>query len=144
MEKINEDELDNIFSKIIFLIYRNKCIWHDCVNGVPCGGYLETSHLIPRGDKYFKWDMNNAVVMCSNHHKFWHGTYSTEFSQSDASELLNKTHPELIDFLITNKNRMHQYKPDISAIKAFLLDNKNEAIEKGKAPFPSLYGKFIS
>ena len=139
---MTEDELDNIFSKIIFLIYRNKCIWKDTMCEVECGGHLETSHLIPRGDRYFRWDMNNAVVMCSNHHKFWHGTYSSQFSQSDASELLNETHPELIDFMITNKNRMHQYKPDLDAIKTFLLDNKNEAIEKGKAPFPSYYGKF--
>lgn len=140
MQKINEDELDNIFTKIIFLIYRNKCIWNGEI--IPCGGHLETSHLIGRKDKYFRWDMNNAVVMCSNHHKFWHGTYSREFTQSDASELLNKTHPQLVDFLIMNKNKLHQYKPDIDAIKTFLLDNKTEAIEKGIAPFPSYYGKF--
>lgn len=136
-----EDDLDNIFTKIIFLIYRNKCIWSNDFQ-VPCGGILETSHLIGRGNKYFRWDMNNAVIMCSNHHHFWHGKYKMEFSLEDASKKLQETHPELMNFLILNNNSKHQYKPDIEALKAFLLKNRNEAIEKGKAPFPSLYGKF--
>lgn len=142
MQKINEDELDDIFTKIIFLIYRNTCIWNKEHDPIKCGGVLETSHLIPRSDKYFRWDMNNAVVMCRNHHRFWHGTYSMEYSQEDARKLLMATHPVLMNFLIDNYRSRHQYKPDIDAIKTFLLDNRNVAIEKGVAPFPTYYGIF--
>jgi len=142
MQQIDENELDRTFSNIIFLIYRNKCIWHNHpISDVPCGGWLETSHLISRANKYYRWDLNNAVPMCKNHHLWWHGRFKGRQSLLDSAVELAVTHVSLSNFMITNKRTSHQYKPDVEALREFLLEHAQEAIEKGTAPFPSLYGK---
>lgn len=141
MTKINEDELDSIFTNIIFLIYRNTCAFKHLPHEVPCGGGLETSHLISRKDKYFRWDLNNALVMCNNHHRYWHGTYKMKFSQQNAFNDLCLHYPRLANFVIENKGKTHMFKPDLEAIVNYLKENANDAINAGKAPFVSLYGK---
>lgn len=138
----SDDGLNKMFSNIIFLIYRNKCIWEGELCDVTCKGNLQTSHLIPRRDHYFAWDMNNAVVMCDQHHKWWHGTLSASRSQDEAYQFLLRTHPKLVNFMIDNKHSKHMFKPNLDDIRAFLIQNSNEAIKKGYPYFPSLYGNF--
>lgn len=32
--------------------------------------YLNTAHIIPREVRMFRWDDDNAVLLCAKHHKF--------------------------------------------------------------------------
>jgi hypothetical protein len=34
------------------------------------GEYLDCHHIIPRENKDFRWDIDNGILLCKNHHKW--------------------------------------------------------------------------
>lgn len=134
METNEEEDLDKTFQEIIFLIYRNRCIWHTN-NEKKCEGRLRILNLIP-GNSLFRWDMNSNVCVCEKH-KEWY-----ESGEKQPYELLFQTLPSVANFCLINQDDRRVIEHQINDFKAFLLDNFKDAVRKKKAPFPSLYGRF--
>jgi hypothetical protein len=78
-----------------------------------CKGRLEAHHLLSRSRVLTRNDPDNAIVLCSYHHKF-----STKLSPHGApiqfTQFLQKNYPHMIDYVNQHKNDMgaHDYKRD--------------------------------
>lgn len=130
-----EDDLDSLYANIIHLIYKGKCVWDGC-NDIQCDGSLNAINIISKKNKYFRWDLNNAILLCEAHAKWWSD------NRQEPYQLLHQTHPEVGEFHLVNQSTEISTPIDLGALAAFLSENSTEAIKKGNAPFPSLHGRF--
>jgi len=105
------------------LIRKKDCEWKDIIRerdnytcqicGKKINKYAHSHHIVPRQLKELRWDVNNGITLCFNHHKV--GSYSPHqnalwFSEwmminrptqycylLDRLHGLNKTHSSVID-----------------------------------------------
>lgn len=135
MASLIEDDLDSVYRNLIFLTYNNKCLFEQHPT-IECNGELRVANVMTKKNKYFRWDLNNGLLLCESHAKYWSD------GGREPYQFLNLIAPDLIDFNLLNRSTIFDFKPDLEALKSFLCEIKNEAIQKGSSPFPTLYGKF--
>lgn len=84
-----DNELDNVWSKLVKLRVNNKCEY--------CGkrSSLNSHHIFSRSKKATRWDLQNGISLCVGHH-----TLSSSFSA-------HKTPLEFIDWLYKYKGKSH-------------------------------------
>lgn len=136
MSKRLERELDIIYRDVIQLIYKNKCVFEHNCQDLDCGGALSVINVISRKNKFFRWDLNNGILLCEAHAKWWSD------NRLEPYKLLHQTLPEVAEFHLINQSTIPTLPLDLGAIGAFLSEASIEAIKKGSAPFPSIHGRF--
>lgn len=87
-------KLDTLFSLKI-RNNRAECQASQKVDGVKCGGPLQTAHIENRANIRLRWDVMNVLCLCFGHH-FWFHRNPTRF----------------VEFLIKNYPREYQYIQD--------------------------------
>lgn len=131
-----QEELDVMYSNIIQLIYKSKCVFEKDCPDVQCSGDLVVVNVISKKHKHFRWDLNNGILLCAAHAKWWSDR------RMEPYQFLHQTLPEVGEFHLINQSTKVEGEPDLGQISAFLSENASEAIKKGKAPFPSIHGRF--
>ena len=89
-------EADRIFGEMFHRKYKVCCV-EGCTN--PC----EMAHLIPRGNKLFRWLWINALPICSYHHKE-SKLMSCHGSPEAWEDWLKQNHPDRWVFLMQNRH----------------------------------------
>lgn len=90
-----EKKADILFSQHIRSI--GKCQLQG-LDGIKCGGRLDPMHLVTRGIKNLRWDIENAIAGCRNHH-----TYYTNHPKL-WRELLQEHFTGMWNYIEENKN----------------------------------------
>lgn len=78
--------------------WRNAVLKRDGNKCVICGGYFPSCHhIIPKQFKEFKYDVNNGICLCYNHHKV--GKLSPHQNALWWYIWLQKNRPEQFEYL---------------------------------------------
>lgn len=133
MALADEDDLDSIYRNLIILIYNKKCIWQD-QNEMACDGHLEVVNVISHRNKLFRWDLNNGILLCESHKKWWSD------NKLEPYKFLHETHPEVANFHLMNQGVKPKENVNTEEIAKFLNEIYLDALREGRAPFPSLHG----
>jgi len=81
---------------------------------------MDCSHVIPRGNKALRWDLNNLKLLCSGCHLWWWHQNPLE-----AMEWFKSKFPDRYEYL------MGKRKEPIRPIKIFELRDLLEELNKG-------------
>jgi len=97
---------DALWGSIIHSKY-GECL----INDEHCHGRLEAHHLISRGKGVTRHDLNNGVLLCTNHHKF-SIQCSPHMGQIGFADWLKENQPEKYHYFLTNRwrNEKHNYR----------------------------------
>lgn len=68
MKPIKDTRLDKLWRTIIKS--DDKCVFAG-MDGITCSGRMEAMHILSRGWKRIRWDLDNGVCGCSAHHRFY-------------------------------------------------------------------------
>ena len=63
-----ENKADRLFSKHITSLGQCQLQGKDTIS---CGGRLDPAHIVTRGIKNLRWDINGAICICRNHHAYY-------------------------------------------------------------------------
>lgn len=127
------DDLESIFKNIIFLTYRSECQFKHFGG---CYGKKTILRLIPFKDIKFRWNPNNAVVVCNHHLKQWETDPNVRL---ELYQSLSKQLEGLSEYLYPSK----PVSGHLGAVKEFLVGNANLIISQKIAPFPFLENRDI-
>jgi len=94
--------------RVFGLIYHSVHTKNFCVVGRyepkadPCSGYIEMAHLIPKENYLWRWNLDNVIDACSNHHKLSR-IISSHNSPIAFGQFLEKYFPDKYEFVNTHK-----------------------------------------
>jgi len=73
------------------------------VNNEDCSGNLEAHHLISRAKVMTRNNIDNGVMLCSNHHK-WSPLLSPHMAPVQFTEFLRENYPHKIEWVMKHRN----------------------------------------
>ena len=93
-----------------------------------CGRYkkLDVHHIITRSVKHLRWDLDNAIVLCSQHH-----TLSSQFSAHKTPDLFRKWLDKYRGSWYYEKLQYRANFPQKTDLKLTLIYLKQEAKKRG-------------
>lgn len=68
MKPVSDTRLDKYWREIVKA--DGECLFAG-MDGITCSGRMEAMHILSRGWKRIRWDLDNGVCGCSAHHKFY-------------------------------------------------------------------------
>jgi len=92
---------DTLFGKIFHTYYATQCIVSIYAPD-QCSGRIEMAHLIPRQNYLWRWDLQNVIPLCSNHHRFSRKC-SSHNSPVVFSQVLEENFPVYYEFVRNNR-----------------------------------------
>lgn len=104
-------ELDALCREVVMLRDRGRCCWPDCSKT-----NVQWSHVHTRRVHSLRWRLENSLLLCAGHHLAWHG------HPMEAATWFSQKYPERMKAL--TMMRQTKQKPDLSAIKLYLLAEK--------------------
>jgi len=115
---IKQRDLDIMFSKIIRS--RGICQAQATYRRVACGGYLQAAHIEGRVNRRLRWDEDNALALCSGHHRWFSGR------PVEWTTFVSIHFPRQFHYVLSVRNEL--VKPDYKVIHA-RLKARLDAIE---------------
>lgn len=108
-KKVKRSTLSNRADKLFSLKIRSLgyCVLKD-MDKVKCGGVLQCAHIIGRANRRLRWDLNNALCLCSGHHSYY-TNHAWEWSLLIEREFPNK-------YKYLNKHRNEIWDKDYSKV----------------------------
>lgn len=105
------------------LLHKIVCNGKDCARGGDCGGNLQTSHILPKGQyKNLQWEPLNCLPMCYRHHlNWWHK------NPIEAKDWFADTFPARYVWLQEHKNEVRRTR-NIQEV----VDELKQMLEKQK------------
>ena len=102
-KKTEERELDEIWSKKV----RERDNWtcQVCRKKLE-KRYAQAHHILPRGMKGMRWDVNNGITLCYNHHKV--GIFSAHQNAVWFFGWLNANKPQQLKYIMEKLSKHGQ------------------------------------
>ena len=101
-----ENKADEVWGELVHTLY-NHCLINE-----DCAGNLEAHHLISRANKMTRHKIENAVLLCSKHHKFCN-KLSAHGAPLAFSEFLQEKHLHIWEWC--SEHKYETGKPDYQA-----------------------------
>ncbi|MDP2763194.1 MAG: hypothetical protein Q8O27_01615 [Enterobacteriaceae bacterium] len=115
-DRPTKQELDKLWRECVLLKYGKKCEYPLC-NKVE---FLNVHHIYSRSRMSTRWEIDNAIILCSGHHSL---NNDSAHKDPDFKDILIKNDVRTKEFF--DKLRFRAFQPaklDLNAIKIYLLN----------------------